>query len=91
MPLAPEVSSALVDAGLSQLLPPEPAHGKQHDPGTLNTNSKQQDYFANAATKVILPMFKKSGKPFAMLYWSRDPDGTQHFQGDSLNRLIPGN
>jgi hypothetical protein len=37
-----------------------------------------------------LPMFIKSGKPFALLYWSRDPDGTQHFQGDSLNKLVPG-
>jgi hypothetical protein len=35
-------------------------------------------------------MFVKSGKPFALLYWSRDPDGTQHFQGDSLNKLVPG-
>ena len=35
-------------------------------------------------------MFMKSGKPFALLYWSRDPDGTQHFQGDSLNKLVPG-
>jgi hypothetical protein len=39
---------------------------------------------------VILPLFKNSGKPFALLYWSRDPDGTQHFQGDSLNTLMPG-
>jgi len=35
-------------------------------------------------------MFLNRGKPFALLYWSRDPDGTQHFQGDSLNKLIPG-
>jgi hypothetical protein len=35
-------------------------------------------------------MFVKSAKPFALLYWSRDPDGTQHFQGDSLNTLVPG-
>jgi hypothetical protein len=25
-----------------------------------------------------------------LLYWSRDPDGTQHNQGDSLNTLAPG-
>jgi arylsulfatase A-like enzyme len=24
------------------------------------------------------------------VFWSRDPDGTQHFQGDSLNALTPG-
>jgi arylsulfatase A-like enzyme len=25
-----------------------------------------------------------------MVFWSRDPDGTQHNQGDSLNKLEPG-
>jgi len=25
-----------------------------------------------------------------LVYWSRDPDGTQHGQGDSLNELTPG-
>jgi arylsulfatase A-like enzyme len=25
-----------------------------------------------------------------LVYWSRDPDGTQHNQGDSLGRLVPG-
>ena len=25
-----------------------------------------------------------------MVFWSRDPDGTQHNQGDSLGRLVPG-
>jgi hypothetical protein len=35
-------------------------------------------------------MFVKSGKPFLLVFWSRDPDGTQHYQGDSLNRLTPG-
>jgi hypothetical protein len=29
-------------------------------------------------------------KPFALVFWSRDPDGTQHNQGDNLGRLIPG-
>jgi hypothetical protein len=24
------------------------------------------------------------------VFWSRDPDGTQHYQGDSLNSLVPG-
>ena len=35
-------------------------------------------------------MFKASGKPFVLVFWSRDPDGTQHNQGDSLNQLVPG-
>jgi arylsulfatase A-like enzyme len=42
------------------------------------------------ATKVVLPRFKDSHRPFAMVFWSRDPDGTQHNEGDSLNTLTPG-
>ena len=38
----------------------------------------------------MLPLFKDRNKPFVMVFWSRDPDGTQHNQGDSLGRLIPG-
>ncbi len=29
-------------------------------------------------------MFKARNKPFVLVFWSRDPDGTQHNQGDSL-------
>src|SRR5579863_1817650 len=90
-PLAPEVSSALVNAGLPTTTPDrnQPT-GNNTTPGTTEPNYIQQAYFADATSKAILPMFVKSGKPFALLYWSRDPDGTQHFQGDSLNKLIPG-
>jgi arylsulfatase A-like enzyme len=90
-PLSPEVTAALVSAGLPTKSPGrgQPT-GNNTTPGTTNTNSVQQTYFADATTKAILPMFVKSGKPFALLYWSRDPDGTQHFQGDSLNMLVPG-
>ena len=35
-------------------------------------------------------MFKERDKPFVLVFWSRDPDGTQHNQGDSLNALVPG-
>ena len=38
----------------------------------------------------MLPLFKERGKPFVMVFWSRDPDGTQHNQGDSLGALMPG-
>jgi hypothetical protein len=90
-PLAPEVSSALVNAALPTTAPVrnQPT-GNNVTPGTKDPNYVQQAYFADATSKVILPMFVKSGKAFALLYWSRDPDGTQHFQGDSLNQLIPG-
>jgi hypothetical protein len=90
-PLSPEVTAALVSAGLPTVSPGrgQPT-GNNTTPGTTNPNTVQQAYFADATTKAILPMFVKSGKPFALLYWSRDPDGTQHFQGDSLNTLVPG-
>jgi hypothetical protein len=38
----------------------------------------------------VLPTFVRSGKPFVLLFWSRDPDGSQHNEGDSLNKLQPG-
>jgi arylsulfatase A-like enzyme len=91
VPLPPEVSAALISAGLPTTAPAraQPT-GNNTTPGTKDTNYRQQAYFADATSKVILPMFAKSEKPFALLYWSRDPDGTQHFQGDSLNKLVPG-
>ena len=42
------------------------------------------------ASRVVLPLFKERNKPFVLVFWSRDPDGTQHNQGDSLNTLVPG-
>ena len=38
----------------------------------------------------MLPLFKARNKPFVLVFWSRDPDGTQHNQGDSLGQLTPG-
>jgi arylsulfatase A-like enzyme len=35
-------------------------------------------------------MFKTRNRPFLVVVWSRDPDGSQHNQGDSLNALNPG-
>ncbi len=43
-----------------------------------------------AMTKAVLPLFRKDEKPFLVVFWSRDPDGTQHNEGDSLNLLSPG-
>ena len=58
--------------------------------GHAHANIAQQDYFADVATKAMLPLFKERDKPFVLVFWSRDPDGTQHNQGDSLNTLVPG-
>ncbi len=35
-------------------------------------------------------MFKARNKPFVLVFWSRDPDGSQHNTGDSLNQILPG-
>jgi hypothetical protein len=42
-------------------------------------------------TRYVLPTLTEDpNRPFAMVYWTRDPDGTQHNQGDSLGTLYPG-
>ena len=59
--------------------------------GTLAANVVQQQWFADAVTRVILPSFAATpDKPFVLVFWSRDPDGSQHNGGDSLNTLAPG-
>jgi len=64
--------------------------GDNEHPGTLAANVKQQKYFADVLTEVLLPLFNTDDRPFLVVFWSRDPDGTQHNQGDSLNSLVPG-
>jgi arylsulfatase A-like enzyme len=65
-------------------------HGDAQTPGTLAANRVQQQWFADVTTKVLLPKFAAESKPFVLLFWSRDPDGSQHNQGDSLQSLTPG-
>ena len=65
--------------------------GDRTRPGTLLANIGQQQWMADVATRAILPMFAETpDKPFLLLYWSRDPDGSQHNHGDSLGVLAPG-
>ncbi len=93
IPLGAEMQKRLKAAGLDVQAPTRGENGKAGDfqtPGTLVANTIQQTYFVNATTKVVLPLFKERGKPFMLVFWSRDPDGTQHNQGDSLGRLLPG-
>ena len=66
-----------------------PGRAQRVSPGKV-TNILQQTYYRNVVTKVVLPHFKASGKPFMIVYWSPDPDGTQHSQLDSENELTPG-
>ena len=56
----------------------------------MNSNAAQQKWFADATTRAVLPEFARSKAPFVLVYWSRDPDGSQHNHGDSLNALRPG-
>ena len=93
IPLAADVKAAMIADGLD---PTAPDRGLNGDPGDYIrsgvhvANAEQQDWFAKIATDVVLPRFKTAGKPFAMVFWSRDPDGTQHNNGDSLLSLTPG-
>jgi arylsulfatase A-like enzyme len=77
--LAPDILNAIKSAGLAP-----------NAPKTAYPNNEQQKYLTAIATKVVLPKLAKSGKPFAMLFWSRDPDATQHGAKDSLGKLNPG-
>ncbi len=64
--------------------------GDAVNPGTRRANITQQQWFADVTTDILLPRFAEANKPFVLLYWSRDPDATQHNQGDSLQTLAPG-
>jgi hypothetical protein len=93
VPLRPEIQQLMTAAGIPLTAVPRGANAKAgtfNTKGTLVANAAQQNYFEAVATKVVLPLFKQRGKPFMMVFWSRDPDGTQHNQGDSLNQLSPG-
>ena len=93
IPLSPELTDRLQKAGLPVQTPTRGdngAAGTATTPGTTVANVAQQQYFTALTTKAVLPWFKERNQPFALVYWSRDPDGTQHNQGDSLGRLLPG-
>ena len=102
IPLSASITQRLVNAGVGATAPDrtngvattDPLSngnsGNNTTPGTKAANTVQQQYFVNAVTKAILPTFAADSNPFALVYWSRDPDGTQHNQGDSLDSLTPG-
>jgi predicted AlkP superfamily pyrophosphatase or phosphodiesterase len=93
VPLSQEMQAALTKANLPLATPSRGDNGKSGDaktPGTTSANVAQQAYMADVATKVLLPMFKARNKPFVLVFWSRDPDGSQHNTGDSLNTITPG-
>ncbi len=97
LPLPADIEVRLQAAGLPLAAPlrTQPA-GNNVTPGTRVANVAQQRYFADAITRAVLPAFTEAGqgahagRGFILVYWSRDPDGTQHTQGDSLGSLVPG-
>lgn len=93
IPLSQEMKDTLTKLGLPLAAPSRGDNGKAGDsktPGTVIANVAQQAYFADVAAKAVLPMFKARNKPFVLVLWSRDPDGTQHNQGDSHLSVTPG-
>ena len=93
IPLSDEMTKRLAAA---QLPAQSPTRGDNANAGTSTTlgtavaNVEQQAWFTDVIAKAVMPIFKARNKPFVLVYWSRDPDGTQHNQGDSLGRLVPG-
>ena len=93
VPIPAAWRAAFAEARIAPSAPGRGANGNSGDathPGTAVPNLAQQQYFLEAAVKVVLPHFQKTGKPFVMVFWSRDPDGTQHNQGDSFHAVLPG-
>ncbi len=93
IPLSAEMIARLQAVNLPLAAPSRGENGKAGNvstPGAHSANVVQQGYFADVTTRAVLPLFKERDKPFVLVFWSRDPDGTQHNQGDSLNSLVPG-
>jgi arylsulfatase A-like enzyme len=79
IPVSPVIEAAMRSAGIRPTAPKSAA-----------PNNAQEKYLLDIATKIVLPRFRRRGKPFAILFWSRDPDGTQHSQKESLGKVSPG-
>ncbi len=93
IPLSDEMTKRIAAAQLPAQAPTRGANGDAGSnvkPGTTVANITQQAWFTDVIAKAVLPIFKERKKPFVLVYWSRDPDGSQHNQGDSLGRLVPG-
>ena len=53
-------------------------------------NIAQEVQLMRATTRIVLPHFAKTKRPFALVFWSRDPDTTQHDARDSIGEYSPG-
>jgi arylsulfatase A-like enzyme len=59
-------------------------------PDTTVPDIEQELYLTQVATRVVLPKLAASGNGFVLVFWSRDPDYTQHNARDSVGQLEPG-
>ncbi len=59
-------------------------------PAAQVPNIPQEVWLMKATTRIVLPHFAEDGKPFALLFWSRDPDFSQHNTKDSVGEYEPG-
>jgi arylsulfatase A-like enzyme len=59
-------------------------------PKTTEPDYAQEVWEMKATTRIVLPHFVEAGKPFALLFWSRDPDITQHNSKESEGEYQPG-
>ncbi len=80
LPISEAWQKAIEAAKIKQVS--APSRGDNSRSGTFVANLAQQQYFLEMTIKVVLPRFKELNRPFLLVYWSRDPDGTQHTQGD---------
>jgi arylsulfatase A-like enzyme len=86
LPLPDDVARAMQEAGLAAAAPSRP----KGSPYVDRPNTEQQAWLGDIAAKVLLPRFKARGRPFVLLFWSRDPDISQHNQCDAPCALVPG-
>ena len=85
---SPEIAAAIKAAGLASAPLARAPTAAATGAGSPKANVEQQDWFVNVAIKVLLPLQGRR-KALRHVFWSKDPDGTQHGQ-DSLNKLVPG-
>jgi hypothetical protein len=71
LPIPADLADAVKAAGLDATAPK-----------TAVPNNKQQEYLAAIVTKVVLPRLLATGKPVLIVFWSRDPDASQHGEKD---------
>ncbi len=84
----PGVGALDIPADLTQAI--AAAHLAASAPPRNRPNRAQQDWFTSVTTDVLLPRLSAGGKPFVLLFWSPDPDTSQHNQNDSPDQLTPG-